>query len=134
MTDTYRSERDTDVCECGHARLSHEDSGDACLGHWDESAPECKCARFTMASDQTEAARRKMVAAINADPGSRESLEALYGQVWDTRQLEAEYEVKGFLAPFVVVKRKSDGQVGSLEFQHHPRFYYAFAEDRSGRR
>jgi hypothetical protein len=30
----------------------------------------------------------------------------------------------------VVVKRKSDGVVGSLEFQHHPRFYFNFAEDK----
>jgi hypothetical protein len=30
------------------------------------------------------------------------------------------------MAPFVVVRRLSDGQKGSLEFQHHPRFYFNF--------
>ncbi len=33
------------------------------------------------------------------------------------------------LAPYVVVRRKSDGQKGSLEFQHHPRYYFRFQLD-----
>ena len=32
----------------------------------------------------------------------------------------------GFMAPYVVVRRKSDGQRGSLMFQHDPRFYFSF--------
>lgn len=28
------------------------------------------------------------------------------------------------MAPFAVVRRKSDNQRGSLEFQHDPRFYF----------
>ncbi len=36
---------------------------------------------------------------------------------------------KGFLAPFVVVRRKADGQLGSLEFQHEPRLYFHFEPD-----
>lgn len=76
--------------------------------------------------DETENLRREMVAEINANPGSRESLERLHGKVYNTRELGAEFEVTGFMAPFVVVTRKSDGQKGSMEFQHHPRFYYGF--------
>jgi hypothetical protein len=76
--------------------------------------------------DATEAARRARLAEINAAPGSREALEALYGQVWDTRELARDYEVIGFLAPYVGVKRKADGVRGSLEFQHHPRLYFNF--------
>ena len=51
-------------------------------------------------------------------------------EVWDTDELREEFEVTGFLAPFVVVRRKSDGKKGSLEFQHSPRFYFGFALDR----
>ena len=83
-----------------------------------------------MTADPTEATRRQLVAEINADPGSREALEAEYGQVWDTGQLQEEFTVEGFMAPLVVVKRKCDGQVGSLMFQHHPRFYFNFQPDK----
>ena len=79
--------------------------------------------------DATEQIRRERINEINAEPGSRLALEAQYGQVWDTSQLSADFTVKGFMAPFVVVRRKADGQVGSLEFQHSPRFYYSFKAD-----
>jgi len=78
-------------------------------------------------SDATESFRRQRVAEINADPGSREALEAEHGQVWDTGELSRDYEVTGFMAPLVVVRRKSDGVKGSLEFQHSPRFYFSFS-------
>lgn len=78
--------------------------------------------------DSTENIRREMVNEINAVPGSREALEAEYGQVWDTTELSKDYEVKGFMAPFVVVVRKSDGIKGSLMFQHQPRFYFSFTK------
>lgn len=80
-------------------------------------------------SDEAEALRRQRLAEINADPGGREALEARYGQVWDTRQLAEDFQVIGFLAPFVVVRRKADGVKGSLEFQHHPRFFFSFVPD-----
>ncbi len=77
-------------------------------------------------SDPTEGIRREMVNEINANPGSREALEAQHGQVWDTNQLQEDFEPIGFMAPFIVVQRKSDGIKGSLMFQHSPRFYYGF--------
>ena len=81
-------------------------------------------------NDPTETARRERLAEINADPGSREALEAQYGQVWDTQQLAQNFEVIGFLAPLVVVRRKADGMKGSLEFQHGPpRLYFCFVPD-----
>jgi hypothetical protein len=76
--------------------------------------------------DETETIRRQMVATINADPGSRPDLESKYGQVWDTSQLQDDFQVLGFMAPFVVVKRRLDGVRGSLMFQNSPRFYYSF--------
>ena len=81
-------------------------------------------------NDPTEAARRERLAKINAEPGSREALAAQYGQVWDTQQLAQDFEVIGFLAPLVVVRRKADGMKGSLEFQHGPpRLYFSFVPD-----
>ncbi len=80
--------------------------------------------------DPTEAARRERLAEINAVPGSRDAVEAEHGQVWDTEQLTQDFEVIGFLSPFVVVRRKADGLKGSLEFQHRPRLYFNFAPDR----
>jgi len=81
-------------------------------------------------SDPTETIRRDRITEINAEPGSREALEAQHGDVWDTEQLSQRFEVLGFLAPFVVVRRKADGMKGSLEFQHLPRFYFNFHTDK----
>jgi len=78
-------------------------------------------------NDPTEAIRRQRLTEINAEPGSREALEAAHGQVWNTDELRDEFEVVGFMAPFVVVYRNSDHQKGSLEFQHSPRFYFNFS-------
>jgi len=44
--------------------------------------------------DETETIRRQMVAEINADPGSRPDLESKYGQVWDTSQLQEDFQAK----------------------------------------
>jgi hypothetical protein len=77
-------------------------------------------------NDPTEEIRRTSLAEINLVPGSREALEAKHGQVWDTTELSQDFAVEGFLAPLVVVRRHSDGQRGSMEFQHNPRFYFNF--------
>jgi len=77
-------------------------------------------------SDPTESIRREMVNKINADPCSREGLAQKSGRVWDTQALGQDFEVQGFMAPLVVVKRKADGVLGSLTFQHQPRYYFDF--------
>lgn len=77
-------------------------------------------------SDPTETIRRERLAEINIVPGSREDLETKYGQVWDTDQLSEEFQPIGFMAPIIVVRRRSDGVKGSLEFQHSPRFYFSW--------
>ena len=79
--------------------------------------------------DPTESIRRHRLTEINAEPGSREALQEQHGQVWDTQELSGDFEVVGFLAPYVVVRRITDGQKGSLEFQHNPRFYFNFVPD-----
>ena len=82
------------------------------------------------ALDPTEALRRKLLVQVNSTPADRAALERRYGRVWSASELAIDFALMGFLAPFVVVRRKSDGQVGSLLFQHHPRYYFAFEEDR----
>ena len=79
--------------------------------------------------DPTESIRRQRLAEINAEPGSRVAMEAEHGQVWDTSELTRAFDVLGFMAPVVVVRRKSDEVRGSLEFQHSPRFYFRFVAD-----
>jgi hypothetical protein len=82
--------------------------------------------------DPTETIRRQEGAEINAEPARREALEAKHGQVWDTDELRRDFEVVGFLSPYVVVHRRSDGVKGSLQFQHDPRLYFNFKADWSG--
>jgi hypothetical protein len=77
-------------------------------------------------SDPTESARRELLVEINAVPGSREALEAQHGKVWDTGELQDEFQALGFMAPYIIVRRKSDGVRGSLMFQANPRYYFSF--------
>ena len=81
-------------------------------------------------TDMFEIVRMQRLVEINVEPKSRQALAAVYGRVWDTDELCAEFEVTGFMAPFVGVRRRSDGQKGSLEFQHNPRFYFSFVPDK----
>lgn len=87
--------------------------------------------------DKTENIRRVMTTVINTDAqlqptddkeDHRKRLVKEYGEdnVWDTNQLSEHFEVLGFMAPFCVVKRKKDGQKGSVMFQHSPRLYFCF--------
>ena len=48
------------------------------------------------------------------------------GQKWTPAELQVDFSVIGFSAPYVVVCRKSDGKTGTLEFTHNPRVYFAF--------
>lgn len=76
----------------------------------------------TQESSSSEALRMLLAQAINAG-GIPESYD---GEVWDTEKLQQDFEVQGFAAPFVVVRRKSDGQRGTLTFVHSPRIYFDF--------
>jgi hypothetical protein len=48
--------------------------------------------------------------------------------VWNGAELARDFDVLGFVAPLVVVRRKPDGKLGSHLFGHHPRYYFAFQE------
>jgi hypothetical protein len=56
----------------------------------------------------------------------RQRLEEIYGPVWDTKEVGKEFEILGFLAPFVAAKHRESGKKGTLLFQHQPRFYFDF--------
>jgi hypothetical protein len=60
----------------------------------------------------------------NYDSGNEPS-----GQTWNTEELQRDFEVLGFGAPFVTVRRRSDGQKGYLEFTHSPRVYFSFVAE-----
>jgi hypothetical protein len=84
--------------------------------------------------DETGPIRRAMVQKINKEVSSddeskeRTRLEKIYGKIWNTEEVQKDFKVRGFMAPFVVVTRKVDGKEGSLMFQHYPRFYFNFKE------
>lgn len=63
---------------------------------------------------------------INNNPGTKKELESEFGQIWDTQQLQKDFKVLQFRAPFVIVKRRSDGVLGTLFFQHAPRYYWGW--------
>lgn len=85
--------------------------------------------RSEVGSEELETARRQRAIELNRTAGSRPQLEARYGHIWAPQELVRDFEVIGFAAPYVVVHRRSDGKMGSLEFQHHPRFYFNFEQD-----
>jgi hypothetical protein len=76
--------------------------------------------------DPTEDARRVLQVESNAMTDSEVKDQ---GQTWTTDELQRDFDVQGFAAPFVVVVRKSDGLRGSLQFRHHPRVYFNFEPD-----
>ncbi len=75
-------------------------------------------------SDPTEDLRRELVAQVNSGELQPD------GKEWTTEQLVEEFEAIGFMAPFVVVRRRSDGKKGSLMFRHSPRIYFGWQEDK----
>lgn len=73
--------------------------------------------------DETEDFRRQKVAELNVGL-KRHELEKEYGEVLDSSELLDKHEILGFMAPYVIVRRESDGVEGTFEFQHEPRFYF----------
>jgi len=70
-------------------------------------------------TDPTEDRRRALLADVNTSPVPD-------GPTWTTEQLTEAFAVEGFLAPYVVVRRRSDGKRGTLLFKHSPRVYFDF--------
>ena len=74
--------------------------------------------------DATENLRRAMIASGHPVRACAEA-----ERTWNTGQLQEDFEVISFAAPLVIVRRKSDGKMGSMEFTHHPRAYFNFVPD-----
>lgn len=83
-----------------------------------------------MSDPEFDHARRIILSSINSKPKEREELEKVYGKVWDTKQLQEEFNVHSFLAPFCSVTRKSDQAKGAVAFQHSPRYYFEFVQEK----
>lgn len=77
-------------------------------------------------SDPTEALRKLRIVELNSGDPNREALAERYGQVWSTEEMSQDFDALGFMAPYIIVRRKSDGVRGSLEFCHSPRLYFNF--------
>ena len=64
----------------------------------------------------------------------RQELEEKFGQVWNTTELQEDYNVESFFRDplfgnsYVVARRKVDNVKGVLEFQHRPRYYWSFLD------
>ena len=82
-----------------------------------------------MTNDPTENLRRALQTDLNEAELEREGLEKRYGKVWDTPELIKEFEVIGFLAPYASVRKRSNGEKGTVLFQHHPRYYFEYKAD-----
>jgi len=63
------------------------------------------------------------------DKAFRDQLEVDHSRVWNTSELQEDYQVDGFSQGMVIVRRKSDNVLGSMEFTHRPRLYYNFVAD-----
>lgn len=74
-------------------------------------------------ADPTEVPRRIEQALING------GLVETDGPTWTTDDLVRDFEVLAFLAPYVHVRRKADGVLGTMRFKHAPRVYFDFEAD-----
>jgi hypothetical protein len=78
--------------------------------------------------DKIEEIRKTLSIATNSLEADRTQMEALHGKVWDTDELQKDFTVHSFAAPFVMVTKKSDNKKGMLMFQHWPRLYFGWME------
>lgn len=87
--------------------------------------------------DETQTVRQIMTTIVNASVESldnekeRQRLTKEYGPVWNTQELQNDFEVLGFMAPFVIVRNRNSltNEKGTLMFQHSPRFYFNYRKD-----
>lgn len=73
-----------------------------------------------------ERRRAELLAEINARQWPRARLVEIYGEVWDSSEFFALFEVEQYLAPVVLARRRADNVEGTAFFQHSPRFYWGF--------
>lgn len=59
---------------------------------------------------------------------TRKELEEQHGQVWDVQALAHEFVITSIIGNTVVVRRKADDVVGTLQHQSNPPLYFGFVE------
>ena len=108
-----------------------EKEADCTQADWDRVAETARIRTVTRKENlEYLRDREKRMATENRDlefVHIRAQLEAAHGKVWTTDELREEFEVVGFLAPYVVAIK--EGKKGTLEFTHLPRFYFSWIED-----
>lgn len=80
-------------------------------------------------AEVNEAEARRIDLAVFVNQNARQVIATaitLGEPTWTTTELQEQFHVEGFCAPFVVVTRKIDGVRGSLMFTHSPRLYFSF--------
>lgn len=72
--------------------------------------------------------RRKRRHVLPAQPAkSQQELETQYGRVWTVQDVAREFVITAIIDHTVVVRRKADAVVGTLEYQSGPPcLYYHF--------
>lgn len=76
----------------------------------------------------TETERLARITEINANPMTREELEAEFGQIWDTQGLARDFIIIGISGKLLRVRSKADGFERVLGVQEEPRLYFDFGQ------
>ena len=63
---------------------------------------------------------------------SRAELEAQFGRVWTVQEVAKEFVISAIIGSTVVVRRKADDVVGSLQYQEGPPCLYFNFTEQSG--
>jgi len=74
--------------------------------------------------------RRKVIAAQPAK--TREELQALHGRVWTVQEVAKEFVITAIIDHTVVVRRKADDAVGTLQYQEGPPCLYFDFKQQAG--
>ncbi len=64
--------------------------------------------------------------AIALRPRTRAELEAEYGEVWDEQEFDREFQITAIIPPTYIVRRKTDGVIGSVVCQPRPKLFFNF--------
>ncbi len=70
--------------------------------------------------------RRKKQPRIIPPSKTRAELEREHGRTWDVQELAHDFVITSIIGTTVVVRRKSDGVVGTLSYQSNPSLYFNF--------
>lgn len=72
--------------------------------------------------------RRRKLRRIAPPHRTKAELEQEFGKVWDMQALAQEYVITSIIGNTVVVRRKADDVVGTLQHQSNPPLYFGFVE------